>query len=298
VPTQLPNYLITQLPNHNEVMSAINLLDEVIDELEQNDNVVRIKRLILFTCHDFWVSDIKELEDVDFRELIQELLAVIPSLDNLKLLLNSHVKKLSRPGAYLLAADVIIDTVGQLYTHHSSDPPDDIKSIAEIEDTGLLIHGVERSAQIGVVAPPDVGANFYQAQDNGSLLRDAQSSLPEQDSAITSPPQDTPPPTPTKPDYIVKPFELRYEIASNISPLRAKVLIFSALHYKFNPRDRDWAQINSHDLDDLLLELFQICDTFEVLEAKLHETAKQLDDRQENDQAASLISAAMRSLYP
>jgi hypothetical protein len=279
-------------------MSAINLLDEVIDELEQNDNVVRIKRLILFTCHDFWVSDIKELQDVDLRELIQELLAVIPSLANLKLLLNSHVKKLSRPGAYLLAADVIIDTVGQLYTHHSSDPPEDIKSIAEIEDTGLLIPEIERSAQIGVIAPPDVEANFYQPQDNGSLLRDAQSWLPEQDSEITTPHEDTPPPAPpTKLDYIVKPFELRYEIASNISPLRAKVLIFSALHYKFNPRDRDWAQINSHDLDDLLLDLFQTCETFEVLETKLHETAKQLDDLQENEQAASLIVAAMRSLY-
>jgi hypothetical protein len=280
-------------------MSAINLLDEVIDELEQNDNVVRIKRLILFTCHDFWVSDVKELQDVDLRDLIQELLSVIPSLDNLKLLLNSHVKKLSRPGAYLLAADVIIDTVGQLYTHHSSDTPEGITSTEATEDTGLLIHEVERSGQIGVIAPPDVEANFYQPQDNGSLRRDAQSLLPEQDSEITTPHEDTPPPAPpTKLDYIVKPFKLRYEIASNISPLRAKVLIFSALHYKFNPRDRDWAQINSHDLDDLLLELFQTCETFEALEAKLYETAKQLEDRQENDQAASLICGAMRSLYP
>jgi hypothetical protein len=279
-------------------MSAINLLDEVIDELEQNDNVVRIKRLILFTCHDFWVSDVKELQDVDLRGLIQELLAVIPSLDNLKLLLNSHVKKLSRPGSYLLAADVIIDTVGQLYTHHSSDTPEGIKSTEAIEDTDLLIQEVERSGQIGVMAPPDVEANFDRPQGNGSLQIGTQPFLSDQDSEITSPRQDIPAPIPTKLDYIVKPFKLRYEIASNISPLRAKVLIFSALHYKFNPRDRDWAQINSHDLDDLILELFQTCDTFEVLEAKLYETARQLEDRQENDQAASLICGAMRSLYP
>ena len=272
----------TQLPNHNEVMSAINLLDEVIDELEQNDNVMRIKRLILFTCHDFWVSDLKELQDVDLRELIQELLAVIPSLDSLKLLLNSHVKKLSKPGAYLLAADVIIDTVGQLYTHHASNAFEGTEVTEVIEDKGFL-----------------VTTNFYQPQDNSDLLDDAQSWLLEQDSKIASPREDTPPPAPpTKLDYIVKPFDLRYEIASNISPLRAKVLIFSALHYKFSPRDRDWAQISSRDLDDLLLELFQTCDTFEILEAKLYDTANQLDDRQENEQAASLICGAMRSLYP
>ncbi|NJL42367.1 MAG: hypothetical protein HC935_01065 [Pseudanabaena sp. SU_2_4] len=260
-------------------MSAINLLDEVIDELEQNDNVMRIKRLILFTCHDFWVNDPKELQDVDLRELIQELLAVIPSLDSLKLLLNSHVKKLSKPGAYLLAADVIIDTVGQLYTHHASNA---FEGTEVTEGKDFL-----------------VTTNFDRPQDNSALLGDAQSWPPEQDPEITSPREDTPPPTPpSKSDYIIKPFDLRYEIASNISPLRAKVLIFSALHYKFSPRDRDWTQINSHDLDDLLLELFQTCETFEILETKLYDTAKQLDDRQENEQAASLICGAMRSLYP
>ncbi len=302
-------------------MPAINLLDEVIDELKQNDNVMRIKRLILFTCHDYWVSDPKELQDVDLRELIQELLAVIPSLDKLKLLLNSHVKKLSKPGAYLLAADVIIDTIGQLYTNHSSDSPDDIE---DIEGTGFLTQENLRP-QVEVAPPPlytgklsapsvhqpglqnrplDGVANQYLPQNNGDLIGgdligDTQSGLPEQDSEITAPREDTPPPAPpTKLDYIVKPFDLRYEIANNISPLRAKVLIFSTLHYKFSPRDRDWAQINSHDLDDLLLELFQTYETFEAMEAKLYETAKQLDDRQENDQAASLICGALRSLYP
>jgi hypothetical protein len=294
-------------------MSAINLLDEVIDELEQNDNVMRIKRLILFTCHDFWVSDTKELQDVDLRELVQELLAVVPSLNRLKLLLNSHVKKLSKPGAYLLAADVIIDTVGQLYTHHSSD------MLSETEDTGLLTQEALRSVQ--VIPPPplyadkfsspdahqhglqtkqgDAAIDFNLPPDNTDVLGDVQSWQSRPDPAIAPLHKDPPPPAqPTKLDYIVKPFDLRYEIASNISPLRAKVLIFSALHYKFNPRDRDWAQIGSHDLDDLLLELFQTCETFENLESKLYETAHQLDDLQENEQAASLICGAMRSLYP
>ncbi len=286
-------------------MSGMNLLDEVINELEQNDNVMRIKRLILFTCHDFWVSDLKELQDVDLKELIQELLAVIPSLNNLKLLLNSHVKKLSKPGAYLLAADVIIDTIGQLYSHHSVEIPqvkEEIGSTDFFNQEGLR-------AQMGGGPPPVYAGklSLTYAQQTGlhgnsvdiDLLGDEQSWLPEPDSEITSPHHEPPPPAPpTKLDYIEKPFDLRYEIANNISPLRAKVLIFSALHYKFSPRDRDWAQINSHDLDDLLLELFQTYETFEQMEAKLFEISKQLEDRQESEQAASLISGVMRSLYP
>jgi hypothetical protein len=297
-------------------MPAINLLDEVIDELNQNDNVMRIKRLILFTCHDFWVSDPKELQDVDLRELIQELLAVIPSLDKLKLLLNSHVKKLSKPGAYLLAADVIIDTIGQLYTTHSSDSsaevegfedraflaPKDFRSPVEVAPPPLYTGKLSAPSlhQPGLQNRPlDGVANQYSPQADGDLIGDVQSGLPEQDSEITAPREDTPPAAlPTKLDYIVKPFDLRYEIANNISPLRAKILIFSALHYKFSPRDRDWAQINSHDLDDLLLELFQTFETYEEMESKLYETAKQLEERQENDQAASLICGALRSLYP
>jgi hypothetical protein len=302
------------LPNHNEVMSAINLLDEVIDELEQNDNVMRIKRLILFTCHDFWVSDTKELQDVDLRELVQELLAVIPSLDRLKHLLNSHVKKLTKPGAYLLAADVIIDTVGQLYTHQPSDKLDGTEGTIFLtqEDSGSLPAEVLPSPlyarsfssqdilQSGLQTKQvDAAIDFNLPPDNTDLLGDAQSWQNEPDLAIAPLHEDPPPPAqPTKLDYIVKPFDLRYEIASNISPLRAKVLIFSALHYKFNPRDRDWAEIGSHDLDDLLLELFQTCETFEDLESKLYDTAHQLDDRQENEQAANLICGAMRSLYP
>jgi hypothetical protein len=288
-----------QLPNPKGVMSGLNLLDEVVDELEQSDNVMRIKRLILFTCHDHWVNDVKDLQNVDLKELIQELLAVIPNLNNLKLALRSHVKKLSKPGAYLLAADMIIDTIGQLYALGAYDTPESLPLL--VQDDRFLVQpsGTSPSPQSAIKLQPASMEGLQEAVPvNFAMGGGSQFQPLEEASEVTSPREDTQPASkPPKPDYIAKPFELRYAISNTVSPLRAKILIFSSLHYKFSPRDRDWAHLNSHDLDDLLLELFQTCETFEDLESKLYATAQQLDDPQENTQVAGLISEALRSLY-
>lgn len=280
-------------------MSGSNFLDEVVDELEQSDNVTRIKRLILFTCHDYWVNDVKDLQNIDLKELIQELLAVIPSLNNLKLMLHSHVKKLSKPGAYLLAADMIVDTVGQLYALRINDPSEPLPLLAQEEQFVSQTLAAPSAVSLGskfpsianLSAPASDGYAIARTENNAQYLEQEY----EQDVQVT---EDTQPVSKApKPDYIAKPFELRYEIASKVNPLRAKILIFSSLHYKFSPRDRDWAQINSHDLDDLLLELFQTCETHEELESRLYATARQLEDPQEHEQAAGSIAETMRSLY-
>jgi hypothetical protein len=285
-------------------MSGSNFLDEIVDELEQSDNVTRIKRLILFTCHDYWVNDVKDLQDIDLRELIQELLAVIPSLNNLKLMLHSHVKKLSKPGAYLLAADMIVDTVGQLYALRINDTSEPLPLLGQedrlVSQTLVAPSAVSLNAKfpsaVNLSDPASDGyAGYASDEAHNAQYPDRYDEEYEQDVQVTG---DTQPISkPPKPDYIAKPFELRYEIANKVSPLRAKILIFSTLHYKFNPRDRDWAQLSSHDLDDLLLELFQTCETYEDLESRLYATARQLEDPQEQEQAAGLIGETMRSLY-
>ncbi|WP_019498749.1 hypothetical protein [Pseudanabaena sp. PCC 6802] len=276
------------------------ILDEIVDELEQSDNVTRVKRLILFTCHDYWVNDVKDLQNIDLKELIQELLAVIPSLNNLKLMLHSHVKKLSKPGAYLLAADMIVDTVGQLYALKTNDAPEPLPLLVQEERFAPSTLATPSAVNLSPKFPGIDNLNYPAGDGYSYEIDEAESNLPyqeefEQDVQING---DTrPAEKPPKLDYIAKPFDLRYEIANKVSPLRAKILIFSSLHYKFSPRDRDWADLSSHDLDDLLLELFQTCQTYEELETRLYATARQLEDPQEQEQAAGSIAKSMRSLY-
>ena len=97
-------------------MEDLNLLEEVIESLEQDNNVLRIKRLILFTCHDSWSNDVNEVKALHVRQLVQELMIMFPDLNKLKHKLNSQVKQLSKQSDYLLAADNIIDSLGFLYT--------------------------------------------------------------------------------------------------------------------------------------------------------------------------------------
>lgn len=97
-------------------MEDLNLLEEVIDSLEQDNNVLRIKRLILFTCHDTWSNDVNEVKALHMRQLVRQLMIMFPDLNMLKQKLNSNVKQLSKQSDYLLAADNIIDSIGFLYT--------------------------------------------------------------------------------------------------------------------------------------------------------------------------------------
>ncbi|MFM6347558.1 MAG: hypothetical protein ACKPFK_20765, partial [Dolichospermum sp.] len=86
------------------------------DSLEQDSNVLRIKRLILFTCHDIWSNDINEVKALQMYQLVRELMLKVDDINVLKHKLNSHVKQLSKQSDYLLAADSIIDALGFLYT--------------------------------------------------------------------------------------------------------------------------------------------------------------------------------------
>ncbi len=83
-------------------MEDSSLLEEVINSLEQDSNVLRIKRLILFTCHDSWSNDVNEVKALHVRQLVRELMIAFPDLNMLKHKLNSNIKQLSKQSEYLL----------------------------------------------------------------------------------------------------------------------------------------------------------------------------------------------------
>lgn len=81
------------------------------------------------------------------------------------------------------------------------------------------------------------------------------------------------------------------------NPLRAKILIFSTLYHQFTFSDRDWLLLKTQELDNLLRQLFNVCGSLAELESQLYRTASNLDNRDENDQAASVIIKAMNTCY-
>ena len=92
-------------------------------------------------------------------------------------------------------------------------------------------------------------------------------------------------------------FDVRQNILQQTNPLRAKILIFSSLYHEFTFSERDWLLLKTQDLDNLLRQLFNVCGSLAQLESQLYTTASNLDNRDENDQAASVIIQAMNPCY-
>ncbi len=216
-------------------MQATDILDEVVADLENDDNLLRIKRLLLYACRNVWAKDVDEVVRYGLRQLIEELLSAVEDIDTLKKILSEQVRRLNNRQEYVQSADTIIGTVGFLYSMRSQ---------------------------------------------------------------FAKPPATPQPPTPTKPETIPHPFDLRSEICRNVSPLQAKILIYSALYYPFSPRERDWSPMNNYNLDDLLLALYQACATSEDVRSKLYEAAQKSEFVEDSQRTAGVIYQAMRSLFP
>lgn len=238
-------------------MEDFNLLEEVIDSLEQDSNVLRIKRLILFTCNDTWSNDVNEVKALQMYQLVRGLMLRFPDINVLKQKLNSHVKQLSKQSDYLLAADNIIDAIGFLYT---------------LRDEGKLPHNFLNAEEVAENTSEPVN-------DNSGF--DSQSTIPHRHNL----------------KYLTNLFDLRADISRNISPLHAKILLFSSLHYRFSPQERDWSALYTYDLDDLMQLVFQTYETFDALEQQLTQVSQTLDQPEDAKRASAVILQALRPFY-
>jgi hypothetical protein len=263
-------------------MHNLSLLEEVLETIEQDGNLLRIKRLIVFACHGFWVDEPKDLEQMDLRTLIEELLAAIPDIDTLKHMLNSSVKKLSKPEVYALVADMIIDSIGLLYT--ISAKPIVYEPLTQEMPPQLPPQLNFLAVEQSIAAEDDSVPTLINKSEN---INDDTTAIERKNERLVG----------RKYDLIPNLFDLKLDISNNIAPLRAKILVFSMLHYLFDPRDRSWGDLNTHDFSDLLQSLYQLCSTLEKLEEGLLDTANQMGGEQEYLQAAGVITSYMKPLY-
>jgi adenylate cyclase len=92
-------------------------------------------------------------------------------------------------------------------------------------------------------------------------------------------------------------FDLRLEIIKYLSPLRVKILIFSALNNVSESTNDSITAIRTYELDDLLRDLFYAYKSPEKLEMQLKNTARLFKDIDEYEQAATVIMSAVMTIY-
>ncbi|MEC4805479.1 MAG: hypothetical protein SAJ12_04845 [Jaaginema sp. PMC 1079.18] len=97
-------------------MVSSSLIDEVVQVLEQHENALRIRKLIYCTCRHQWENNSELLQQTSLKELIEELIDLNSTVDQLSISLYSIVKQLNRKAEYSLLANTIISHVGQIYS--------------------------------------------------------------------------------------------------------------------------------------------------------------------------------------
>lgn len=129
-------------------MKALSLLDEVVKNLEQHQNSLRIKKLIYAICKTKWENDVNRLNTIKLKELIQELQIANPTLDYLKHSLNKFAQTLNKPGEYTLVANVITEQMTRLY-------PDNQETTQQIsQPSNFLQQSLEYKPNLGWDEPP------------------------------------------------------------------------------------------------------------------------------------------------
>ncbi|MBE9013620.1 hypothetical protein IQ250_25875, partial [Pseudanabaenaceae cyanobacterium LEGE 13415] len=98
--------------------------------LDQDVNVSRIKKLLIYTCRKYWEANSYVIEQIATSELLNELMEQYSTLEELRSGLNIVVKTLNKPAEYAIVAETIVREVEPLYGKQDSVPvPEQIERV-------------------------------------------------------------------------------------------------------------------------------------------------------------------------
>ncbi|MGL6284662.1 MAG: hypothetical protein ACRC2J_19835 [Microcoleaceae cyanobacterium] len=140
-------------------MASSLILDEILQELERDASIARIKKVMYCACKGKWENDQSQIDQTNLRELVIELYDAHKSLQTLDELLSRIVSKINKKTEYGIVARKILMNLGRLYEE------DDVTSLES--GTGLLEAKAEedQSAKIDTV-----DNTFSQYRDPGYLF--------------------------------------------------------------------------------------------------------------------------------
>lgn len=97
-------------------MATLSPQDEVIHRLIHDPNSARIKKLLIYVCQHYWESDATRLKQVEMPDLVQELMAIAPTIEQLRFCLNNAVQTINKRAEYALIANYLVNSLTNLYS--------------------------------------------------------------------------------------------------------------------------------------------------------------------------------------
>lgn len=278
-------------------------------QLEQDDDVNRMKKLIHFVCRDQWTHD---MEAVELHELVEELHGLTPTTAELSAVLESVVQTISKPDKYRAIAQRIIQGLAPLYhptTHALMQPEQAASNLPSansqpqeelLPQKGLPTAIQAQKAQANtpastapksnVVSSPQPSAKAKSKRDSGDTKKRSKP-VSMRKRVASLPPDDL--------------FGLRNEIHKFTNPLLAKYLLFMHSYAAAVTQDRNtkmgqwdvmvWDALKATDLDTLLCDGLKRCRNLGEFERGLKRTARQFKSPK---QYSAVISAIVRAVTP
>ncbi|MBW4518869.1 MAG: adenylate/guanylate cyclase domain-containing protein [Scytolyngbya sp. HA4215-MV1] len=238
----------------------VDLYSEVVRRLANHPTSIRIKKLILYTCHNRWENDLAVLNALDLRQLIEELHRNTSTPDRLKFLLKEVVKTLSKPAEYALVADLILQELAPIYTGQSYLQPAVQASpdATQISLAPLGSFGTADATQIGAVALP------------GSNLTASEEKIAQQYHTIAQ------------------------DLAQHSNAVRIKKLLFFACK---NYWENTPAILDEVNLPSLLQELREQNNTLDTILRRFQRLIQSLSKKGEYTLVANIVLSKIAQLY-
>jgi hypothetical protein len=104
-------------------MIVLSVIDDAVKGLQSEPNPMRVRKLMLYACTGTWESNLQRLQEVSWRQLVEQLWTTSPTLDQLRSHLYDIVHTLNKPAEYTLVANAILKHLNELYLieqHHLS----------------------------------------------------------------------------------------------------------------------------------------------------------------------------------
>jgi len=95
-------------------------LDEVVQNLSQDPNLLRIKKLLIYASQQTWERDPIKIQQADLYPLVQALRAQYPTRQILEAHLTALVNTLSKVTEYTLVANAALSHLEPLYPANES----------------------------------------------------------------------------------------------------------------------------------------------------------------------------------
>jgi hypothetical protein len=306
----------------------------VIQQLEQDANALRIKKLLLYVCKNWWENDATRLSVISLSSLIEEIWQTHLTVEHLRSRLTHLVGTLNKSAEYFPIAHTIASVLEILYTQKTSAiavpkspvPQDPIiekleQEVQLIRIKKLLICACRKYWEanpkvIEQIALKELIDDLIELHPTFDQLRSGLNTVVKtlnkpieyfavaevilREVEVRYGKANEPQPiseTVEGTTDLIDLFDIRLEILKYANPLQAKILLFSVAYYLFEFRNQDWLNLRLYSLDGLLRTVLSQTSSLEDLQQKLQSKAQYLSQSEQYVEIVPVIVKSLKSKY-